>query len=153
MQTPLKLLRTNSAYPDFISLVHLLDQDLAQRDGEEHAFYAQYNKVPNLNTVVVAYQNDTPVACGAIKEWDESTMEVKRMYVPPSFRNQGIAALVLAELEAWTKELHYNRCILETGIKQPEAIRLYQKCGYQIIPNYGQYSGVSNSVCFEKRLY
>ncbi|SIT88092.1 GNAT family N-acetyltransferase [Pontibacter indicus] len=79
-------------------------------------------------------------------------MEVKRMYVLPEGRNQGIASKVLAELEAWAQELAYARCILETGLKQPEAIGLYQKSGYQQIPNYAQYAGVENSVCFEKVL-
>jgi GNAT superfamily N-acetyltransferase len=77
-------------------------------------------------------------------------MEVKRMYVPLEHRSQGIASLVLQELENWAKELGYKKCILETGKKQPEAIRLYEKCGYKSIPNYGQYAGVENSVCYEK---
>ena len=72
------------------------------------------------------------------------------MYVPLNRRGQGIASLVLKELEKWAKELGYKKCILETGLKQPEAIRLYEKNGYKSIPNYGQYSGVENSVCYEK---
>lgn len=79
-------------------------------------------------------------------------MEVKRMYVLPEGINKGIASKVLAELEAWARELAYYQCILETGLKQPEAIALYQKSGYQQIPNYEQYAGVENSVCFEKML-
>ena len=57
---------------------------------------------------------------------------------------------ILAELETWAKELGFQKCILETGNNQPEAIRLYQKCNYKIIPNYGQYEGVETSFCFEK---
>jgi GNAT superfamily N-acetyltransferase len=79
-------------------------------------------------------------------------MEVKRMFVPPASRRKGIAALILAELERWAKDLSATSCILETGKKQPEAIRLYTKCGYHPIPNYGQYAGMENSVCFEKLL-
>ena len=74
------------------------------------------------------------------------------MYVPPALRGKGIASAVLAELEKWAKELNYKKCILETGKKQPEAIALYNKNGYCIIPNYGQYENVENSVCFEKNL-
>lgn len=146
------LKRTDSEDPGFIALVKLLDADLAIRDGEEHAFYAQYNKIDKIKHVVLAYENGKPMGCGAIKEFEPGTMEVKRMYVLPEGRNKGIASRVLAELENWARELAYTRCILETGLKQPEAIGLYRKNGYQQIPNYGQYAGVENSVCFEKVL-
>jgi GNAT superfamily N-acetyltransferase len=102
--------------------------------------------------VVIAYKDDKPVGCGAIKEYDSETMEIKRMFVTEGYRGIGIATLVLHELETWCKELSFFKCILETGIKQPEAIQLYTKSNYQIIPNYGQYHGVSNSVCFQKHL-
>lgn len=144
--------RTSSQNKNFITLVSLLDQDLAQRDGDEHAFYAQFNKIDKLHHVVVAYDGDQPVGCGAIKPFRTAVMEVKRMYVPPQERGRGIASKVLRELEAWTKELGYGKCILETGKMQPEAIGLYLKNGYKAIPNYGQYEGVENSVCFEKVL-
>lgn len=152
MNTSIEAIRTESGNPDFISLVKLLDADLAIRDGDEHAFYAQYNKVDAIRHVVVAYAGGWPVGCGAIKEFENGTMEVKRMYTLPEFRGKGIASQLLAELEKWAAELGYQKCILETGKKQPEAIALYQKNGYRIIPNYGQYAGVENSVCFEKDL-
>lgn len=147
-----KLIRTDSNNPDFVSLVKLLDADLALRDGADHAYYAQFNTIVLLNQVVVDYYESTPVGCGAIKKFDSISMEVKRMYVLPEFRNQGIAVQVLAALEAWASEIGFSRCVLETGKRQPEAIKLYQKNGYGVIPNYGQYVGVENSVCFEKWL-
>lgn len=147
----IQLQRTTSEHPDFVRLVQQLDADLAERDGaDEHAFYAQFNKIDRIRHAVVAYLDGIAVGCGAIKAFDGQTMEVKRMYTPPQHRGKGIARQVLAELEAWATELDYARCILETGKRQPEAIGLYQKCGYQLIPNYGQYIGVENSVCFEK---
>jgi GNAT superfamily N-acetyltransferase len=102
--------------------------------------------------VVVAYENDAPVGCGALKEYELNAMEVKRMYVAPTSRGKGIATAVLTALESWAAELSYRKCVLETGKKQPEAIALYRRQGYQIIPNYGQYKDVENSVCFEKEL-
>lgn len=147
-----KLIRTTSDNPDFVSLVRLLDADLAKRDGQEHSFYAQYNTIASLNYVVVAYENEKAVGCGAIKEQATDAMEVKRMYVLPEIRNSGIATQVLTELENWAHELGYQKCVLETGKRQPEAIALYQKNGYKIIPNYGHYIGIENSVCFEKLL-
>jgi putative acetyltransferase len=146
------ILRTNSDNPDFISLVKLLDAELAERDGEDHPFYAQFNKIDKIKYVVVAYANKTPVSCGAIKEYSPDTMEVKRMYSLPESRGKGIATKVLIELEKWAKELSFEKCILETGKKQPEAIALYKKNGYKLIPNFGQYAGVDNSVCFEKEM-
>ncbi len=148
----IQILRTNSSHQDFIDLVKKLDADLADRDGEEHAFYAQFNKIDHIKYALVAYQDQVPIGCGAIKAFDEKTMEVKRMYVPPAARGKGIATRLLKELETWTKELTFDRCVLETGKRQPEAIRLYEKNGYQTIPNYGQYQNVENSLCFGKEL-
>ena len=147
-----KIIRTNSNNIDFQELVKELDADLKIRDGEVHAFFAQYNKIDLINHVVVAYMNDEAVGCGAIKQYDDDTMEVKRMFVKPTNRGNGIATMVLKEVENWTKELDFSKCILETEIKQPEAIALYQKNDYTQIPNYGQYETVESSICFEKIL-
>ena len=146
------LIRTNSLNEDFIHLVKYLDAELAQLDGDEHAFYAQLNKTHNLNHVIVAYENDKPIACGALREHSPTTMEVKRMYTLPDSRGKGIATKILTELERWASELSYQKCILETGKRQPDAIWLYQKNGYKIIPSYGQYLVMENSVCFEKEI-
>ena len=144
------LKRTNSDDPDFQTLVRELDKDLAIRDGEEHSFYAQYNKIDAIKYVVVAYENNVAVGCGAIKSFEPNTVEVKRMFVPLESRGKGIASIILQDLELWAKKLGSEKCVLETGLKQPEAIRLYEKNGYKLIPNYGQYIGMDNSVCFEK---
>lgn len=148
----INLLRTNSRNPDFLNLVRNLDTDLAIRDGDEHAFYDQYNKLDAIKYAVVVYDNDQPISCGAIKEFDSEAIEIKRMFTLPQYRGKGIASHVLRELEKWSKDLSYKRSILETGKKQPEAISLYKKNGYVEIPNYGQYIAVENSVCFEKSL-
>jgi len=148
----LTLIRVDSDQADFRKLVALLDQDLAVRDGDEHAFYAQFNKVDTIKEVVVAYQNNNAVGCGAIKPFSATQAEVKRMFVHPDYRKQGIAAQILNELEKWATEIGFSDCVLETGKKQPEAIAMYQRAGYKITPNYGQYIGVDNSVCMLKQL-
>lgn len=148
----MKIIRTNSNNSDFIKLVAELDADLAIRDGEEHAFYDQFNKIDHINHVIVAYQNGVPVGCGAIKQIETHTVEVKRMYTTPNSRGKGVGTEILKALEQWAEELFYKQCILETGKKQPEAIALYLKNGFIPIPNYGQYKGVENSLCFEKKL-
>ncbi len=146
------VLRTTSDNKDFTELVKQLDAFLAEIDGEEHVFYAQLNKTNTLKHVLVVYEDDKPVACGAIREFDPSAMEVKRMYTLPENRGKGFAIKVLTELETWAAELGYEKCVLETGLRQPEAVSLYEKSGYKRIPNYGKYANVVNSVCFEKEI-
>jgi len=116
--------RTTSENKDFIELVRHLDKDLAIRDGDEHAFYNRFNKIDTIKHVIVAYRDERPVGCGAIKAYNETTMEVKRMFVFPELRGQGIATKILGELENWAIELGYESCVLKTGKKQPEAIHL-----------------------------
>ncbi len=146
------LQRTNAQNPDFIELVQQLDAYLTITDGDEHDFYDQYNKLDNIKYVIVAYEDGKAVGCGAIKAFDKNTMEIKRMFTTPESRGKGIATQILKELEKWAAEMNYQRCILETGIRQIEAVRLYDKSDYQRTANYGQYIGVQNSVCFEKKL-
>ena len=148
----LSCIRTNSENEDFLKLVNELDKDLAIRDGNDRVFYNQFNNLDVIKHVVVVYDNRTPVGCGAIKNYSPDTMEIKRMFVPFEMRGKGIASKVLSELEKWTLELGLTKCILETGKRQPEAIALYKKNGYNVIPNYGQYENIENSVCFLKLL-
>jgi len=146
----IEIVRTDSTNHDFIELVKQLDCDLANRDDGEHAFYAQFNAIDKIKYVVVLYEDGNPAGCGAIKQYSPNTVEVKRMFTLPESRGRGIASKILTELENWASEMYYTKCILETGKRQPEAINLYQKNGYCIIPNYGQYAGIENSLCFEK---
>ena len=144
--------RSNGTDPDFIDLVKKLDALLHELDGEDHAFYAQFNKTNLLQHTVICYDDIIPIGCGAIKEYSGSTMEIKRMFVLPEYRSKGIATAILRELESWIVELNYFNSILETGKKQIDAIALYKKNKYKIIPNYGQYENIEDSICFEKNL-
>jgi len=146
------LYRTDASDADFIKLVALLDKELAETDGDEHSFYQQFNHIDHLANIVIIKENNQAIGCGAIKVLDGQAMEVKRMFVLREMRGRGLAGSVLAELEKWALELGFKRCRLETGKRQPEAIALYERNGYQRIPNYGQYTEVINSICFEKRL-
>lgn len=148
----IRIERTDSDNPDFKALVRSLDEYLAVIDGNEHAFYAQYNKLDKIKHAVVAYKDGEPAGIGAFRPFSENSTEVKRMWVSPHYRNQGVAQAILSSLEDWTRELGFGTCILETGKRQKEAVQLYQKCGYTVIPNFGQYAGVENSVCMEKVL-
>ncbi|MEL7339758.1 MAG: GNAT family N-acetyltransferase [Bacteroidota bacterium] len=148
----IQLERTTPEHPDYQRLVSALDAGLRITDGPEFDFYAQFNKSDAIKYVLLAVVEGQVVACGAIKHFDEQTMEVKRMYVTETHRNQGIASVLLGGLEAWTQELGYQACILETGVRQHAAIRLYEKNHYQPIPNFGQYVGQASSLCFRKTL-
>lgn len=145
----MELIRTNSDNPDFKKLSALFDDYLVDIDGEEKDFFAFYNNV-YLDTVLVVYENSEVVGCGAFKKFDEHTAEIKRMFVHPNHRNKGIAKFVLTELELWANDLGFASFILETSPKLTSAIAMYEKTGYQLIPNYGQYIGVENSICMKK---
>lgn len=148
----LTLKRTTSDDPDFKRLAAELTAFLAELNGEANDFYAPHNKSDGIPTVVVAYADAQAVGCGAFRTVDEKVVEVKRMYVDPSSRGQGIGAAVLSELEKWSFELGAQRAILETSRRLESAVRLYERSGYRRIDNYEPYVGVEDSVCFEKRL-
>ena len=149
----IKIVRTNSNDTGFIYLVKQLDAYLSVIDGDEHDFYNQYNNINVLKHTVVAYLNNKPVGCGAFKKFHENSVEIKRMFTLPETRSKGTASKILNELEDWAKESGFNACILETGKRQVEAVKFYKKNNYNIIPNFGQYKNIDNSLCFKKILY
>jgi GNAT superfamily N-acetyltransferase len=148
----IRIQRTDTDNQQFQRLVSELDKYLSGVNGSSDSFYAQFNKIEYLKHVVIAQIENQTVGCGALKAFDGESMEIKRMYVLPEMRRKGVADSVLKELEIWSKELGYPKCILETSIKMPDAVSFYQKSSYSIIPNYGQYKDMESSVCFEKIL-
>lgn len=148
----LTLNRTNSKNIDFQHLVLALDKDLAKRNGEANNVFSPFNKIDLIQHVLVAYNDHIPIGCAALKQYDDTATEVKRMYVSFGSRKHGVAYAILESLENWARELGYKKCILETGIQMPEAIGLYLKSGYRKIPNYGPYVSIDSSICFEKIL-
>lgn len=148
----LTLVRSNSEHPDFIALVKQLDAYLKIMDGDEHDFYNQFNHIDVLKHTVIAYLNDKPLGCGAFKKFDNNSAEIKRMFTHPETRSKGVASSILKELEDWAKQNNFKSTILETGLRQVEAVNFYKKNNYKIIPNFGQYAGIENSVCFLKEL-
>ena len=148
----IEIKRTNSEDPDFIELIKFLDADLKIRDGDEHDFFNQFNKLDSIKNVVMAYLNGHAVGCGAFKCYEDTTAEIKRMFTKTEARGNGIGTQVLAELEKWALEEGFIHAILETGFRMPEAIGLYTKSGFERIPNYGQYLNSDASRCFKKEL-
>lgn len=148
----LELVRTTSQNTDFSNLIVKLDENLASRNGDMQEYFNQFNKVDAIRHVVIAYVNDIAVGCGAIKQFDIESAEVKRMFVLEEYRGRGVAHKILNELEKWALELDYVSTVLETSNVQVEAVALYAKSDYIIIENYGQYAGIESSICFKKEL-
>ena len=146
------LYRTTNEHPDFRRMVNALDEDLLIRNGETQNLYHQYNKINHINHAIVVYANDKPVGCGCFKRFDDQTVEMKRMFILPQMRGKQLAAQLLQELEHWALEEGFTKAVLETGVKQVEAIRLYKVAGYSLTENYGQYEGMEDSICYRKEL-
>jgi GNAT superfamily N-acetyltransferase len=146
------ILRTDSANTDFQTLVKSLDATLSEHNGENDDFFAQFNKIDTIKNCIVAYIDNIPAACGAFKPLSEDTVEIKRMFTNPEFRKKGLGSAVVKELENWAAELNFKKAVLETSRDLKNAISVYEKSGFNRIPNYGQYIGVEQSVCYEKVL-
>ena len=143
--------RTTSDDLDFQNLTRQFDEFLIGIDGEERDFFAQFNNI-YIKNVVVAYENEEAVGCGAFKEYEPNVAEIKRMFVNPNHRNKGIAKMILNELINWSQQENYTSAILETADKLKPAIKLYKSFGFEIIPKYGQYINSASSVCMKKIL-
>ncbi len=144
--------RTTSQNIDFGTLVIDLNNYLAEQYGEIQKQYTPHNKVDGIDTVIVVYDGKTPIGCGCFKPYDDKAIEIKRMFVRPENRKQGVGALIMQNLEQWATELGYTASILETGDNQPEAVALYEKIGYVVTEKYGVYVNLNNSICMRKSL-
>ena len=147
----MKLIRTNSNHPDFQKLTSLFDEYLIDIDGDEKDFFAQYNQI-YIDNVILCYENEIAVGCGAFKKSESQVAEIKRMFVSPKARGMGLAQKILKELELVASQKGFSYSVLETLYKQVEAIALYQKVGYSIVANYEPYVGLTNSVCMRKSI-
>ncbi|BCN29092.1 GNAT family N-acetyltransferase [Anaeromicropila herbilytica] len=145
---------TNGEDPDFAMLCTELDRTLDELVGTifQRKQYDQYNQRDNIHDVIIAYQKGIPVACGAFKMYDEEHAELKRIYTDASCRNIGLGTEMLRRLEAKAKIKGYKYCILETGKPLEAACHVYQKAGYKVIPNYGQYANMPDSICMERKI-
>lgn len=148
----IKAIRTDSTDYNFLKLIHQLDDDLAQKNGEKNNFFKQFNQVDKINHVIIIFKNEIPIGCGAFKIYNEQTVEIKRMFVDVNNRKRGFATTILNELTNWANELGFHYAILETGDKMIEAINLYLKEGFEIVPNYPPYDKEPTSRCFKKKL-
>ena len=152
--TELEFKATDGRDADFAMLCDRLDSTLNNRVGGEiqRSQYNQYNQRDSIHDVFVVYRNQEPVACGAFKMYDEDHAEIKRMYTEPSCRNMGVGSELIRRLEARAKIKGFTWCLLETGKVLKEAQHVYEKLGYAVIPNYGQYVDMEESVCMKHKI-
>lgn len=139
-------------HPDSVALIADVQQEYVVRYGDEDSTPvdpAQFS--PPLGLFLVVYVDDVPAACGGWRAHDPDA-EMKRMYVRPSFRGLGLARAVLAELERTAAEAGYERLILESGDRQPEALALYASAGYTPVPRFGTYADAPEAVHLGKKL-
>jgi GNAT superfamily N-acetyltransferase len=136
--------------PDFVSLVSALDAELEDRYPGLSADAPA--SAQDLLVAVVAYGGDAPIGCGALRELEPGVGEIKRMFVLPEARGLGTARRMLEVLEAQGRALGYSAVRLGSGVRQPEALALYESCGYGRIPLFGEYEGAELCVCYEKAL-
>ncbi len=150
----LEFKNTNGDDPDFAMLCDKLDGALDELVGKkfQRSQYEKYNQRDSIHDVIVVYQNGVPVACGAYKMYDESHAELKRIYTEPSCRNMGLGAELIRRLEARAKINGFKWCILETGTPLEAACYLYKKAGYKVMPNYGPYVDMPNSICMTRKI-
>ena len=148
----LSISRTDVECTAFRELISALDAYLRGCYGPEQDNYADFNTLEADSAVIVAFDGDIAVGCGAFRQHDADRVEIKRMFVAPSHRERGVAGMVLAALEEWAGERGFVRAVLETGPLQTQAIALYGRMGYVEIDNFGPYSEMPSSVCFAKAL-
>lgn len=152
----LELLRTNNDNRDFQNLITELNKELIFENinvnNEIQEKYNKLNVMENVNTVVIAYLDKIAIGCGCFRIYNNTSVEIKRMFVISEMRKTGIASLILKELEKWIKELEYKEILLETGKNMIGPLKLYKKNKYEIIDNYGPYIGINNSICMKKTL-
>lgn len=145
---------TDGSNPDFAELCRQLDHNLDELVGgfEQRKNYVQYNTLENIHDVILFYDDDKPFACASFKYYEEGVAEMKRVFIRKEYRGQGFAVELVRTLEATAREKGFQKMILETGKPLFAAIKLYQKMGYRIIENYGQYKNMALSICMSKDL-
>ncbi|WFR58380.1 GNAT family N-acetyltransferase [Anaerocolumna sp. AGMB13025] len=145
---------TDGEDTDFAMLCNRLDNSIDEIVGDklDRSQYVQYNQRDSIHDVIIAYLKGEPIASGAFKMYDEDHAELKRIYVEASHRKLGLGAELVRRLEAKAKIKGYKWCILETGKPLEAACHMYKKAGYKVIPNYGQYADMPDSICMERKI-
>lgn len=146
--------RTDGANADFIENCRLLDMDLDRRVGKKikREKYRKYNQLDEIREAIVVYEDNKAIGGGAIRRYDDENVELKRVFVHTEYQGRGIGSRLVSSLIEWAMELGYRRMILETGELLAESCAVYRKLGFEVIPNYGPYVDMPESLCMGKDL-
>jgi len=151
-----QLRRSTLASPDAVRLIAALNAELKAtfpEPGANHFSLSEAQVGAGDGAFLVAYLDDVAVGCGAMRRLDQTTAEIKRMYVEPSVRGRGIGRAVVEALELEARLLGITTMVLETGTRLASAVKLYEGMGYARIPLFGEYlSSPDTSLCFGKSL-
>lgn len=145
---------TNGSNKDFVELCHELDAYLNNIVGgeENRTQYIPYNALDDIDDVFVIYDGDKAAGCASFKRYNDECAEVKRVFIRNEYRGRGLSRKLMDLLEQKAKEKGYSCLLLESGEILVEAMALYRKIGYKVIPNYGQYKCMEESICMKKEL-
>ena len=146
--------RTDGKDKDFIENCRLLDMDLDRRVAKkiERDKYKKYNQLDEIKEVIVVYEDGKAIGGGAIRRYDDENIELKRVFIHTEYQGRGIGSRLVSLLIEWAMELGYKRMILETGELLAESCAIYKKLDFQVIPNYGPYVDMPESLCMAKEL-
>lgn len=149
-----KFVKTDGENPAFVELCGKLDAALGNVIGVEKqkSLFDKYNQRDDIHDTIVIFHDNKPVGCGAYKLYDDETVELKRIYIDESVRGLGLSKELVRRLEADARIKGFRYAVLETGHKLVRAVELYKRMGYKIIPNYGPYANMPESVCMSKKL-
>lgn len=147
-----RLVFVHTMTPALKSLIDALDQEYLDRFGDIALSYRKYHGMEGLLCAVLLYSEELPIGCGCIQPFDTVSAELKRVYVAPAFRRQGMATQIVRALERAARKHGFQRMVLKTGSKMPQALSLYEKLGFRRIENYGGFAGDPLCVCMEKAL-
>ncbi len=146
--------RTDGKNEDFIENCRLLDMDLDRRVGRQikREKYEKFNQLDEIREAIVVYDHGRAVGGGAIRRYDDENVELKRVFVQNEYQGQGIGSRLVSLLIEWAAQLGYRRMILETGELLAESCAVYKKLGFEVIPNYGPYADMPESLCMAKTI-
>lgn len=150
----MEFVRTTGKNEDFIENCRLLDLDLDRRVGRQikREKYQKFNQLDEIKEAIVVYDEDKPIGGGAIRKYDDETVELKRVFVHNEYQGQGIGSRLVSLLIEWAAQLGYRRMILETGELLSESCAVYKKLGFKVIPNYGPYVDMPESLCMGRAI-
>ena len=145
---------TDGNDPDFQRFYRLTEAYYSRIAGgkSKRLAFIPFNASSEIPHVLLAYQEETAAGCAGLKRYSETDAELKRLWVEPAFRGRHIAARLMDQIEEKALQMGFRRLILQTRPLMADAVALYEKRGYALIPNYPPYDQLDGAVCYAKAL-